>query len=485
MATLGTSSIFLSNSLLLLFLLCSLKKGYALGGRKFTERHLLQHTHSTIQIGSLLPASVCRPTPKGNIKRASLKVVHKHGPCSQLGQDKANAAPTVTEILSHDQSRVNSIHSHLAFNSGKNDLKDSQATLPVKSGNSLGTGNYIVTVGLGTPEKELSLAFDTASDLTWTQCQPCVKYCYKQEQPIFDPSQSSTYSNITCDSPLCSQLISGTGNSPGCSGSTCLYGIQYGDQSFSVGYFGKEKLTLTPTDVVDDFLFGCGQNNDGLFGGTAGLLGLGRDKISVVSQASPKYGNYFSYCLPSMSGSTGHLTFGSSGVPSNVQFTPLLTNPPDGPSFYFIDIEAICVGGSTLPIDKSVFSTGGTIIDSGTVITRLPPDAYSAMRTVFRQQMTQYPMIEGVSILDTCYDFSNYTLVSIPKIIFFFTDSVKVDLDPSGILYGLGASQACLAFAGNSDATDIAIFGNVQQQTLEVVYDVAGGKLGFGPGQCS
>jgi hypothetical protein len=33
----------------------------------------------------------------------------------------------------------------------------------------------------------------------------------------------------------------------------------------SVGFFGKERLTLAPTDVFDNFLFGCGLNNQGLF----------------------------------------------------------------------------------------------------------------------------------------------------------------------------------------------------------------------------
>ncbi|KAA8521467.1 hypothetical protein F0562_012140 [Nyssa sinensis] len=480
MASSATFTLFISTSLLLL-LLCSLKKGDALEGRQATESRRLQHAH-TVKISSLLPASVCTST-KGNIKKASLKVVHRHGPCSQLSKDKANA-PTLSEILSHDQSRVNSIQSRIAFNSRKNSLEDSQATLPSKSGSSLGSGNYFVTVGLGSPKKDLSLIFDTGSDLTWTQCEPCVRYCYKQQEPTFDPSKSATYSNITCTSPLCSQLSSATGNSPGCSSTTCLYGIQYGDQSFSVGYFGKEKLTLTSTDVVNDFLFGCGQNNQGLFRGTAGLLGLGRDKLSLVSQTSQKYGKYFSYCLPSMSSSTGHLTFGNSGTSSGVKFTPLLTDS-QSPSFYFIDITAISVGGRSLSISKSVFSTAGTIIDSGTVITRLPPAAYSAMRTTFRQLMKNYPMTDALSILDTCYDLSNYTTVTIPKINFFFNGNVNVALDLTGILYAASASQVCLAFAGNSDATDVGIFGNVQQQTLEVVYDVAGGKLGFGPGKCS
>ncbi|KAA8525661.1 hypothetical protein F0562_007514 [Nyssa sinensis] len=479
MATLSTSSVFLSSSLLLFFLLCSSKEGYALEGRKITEGHLLQHTHITFEISSLLPASVCSSSPKGN-KRASLKLIHRYGPCSQVGQDKANA-PTAAQILSHDQSRVDSIQSRL---STKNGLQDSKATLPANSGRPLGTGNYFVTVRLGTPPKELSLVFDTGSDFTWTQCQPCLGSCYLQKQAIFDPSQSSTYSNITCNSAQCSQLRSSTSTSPRCSsGNTCIYGIQYGDQSFSVGYFAKEKLTLTSTDVINDFLFGCGQDNEGLFRGTAGLLGLGREQLSIVSQTSQKYGKYFSYCLPSSSSSSGFLTFGNSGVSSNVKFTPLLTKP-ESPSFYFIEIEAISVGGKTLSIDKSVFSTAGSIIDSGTVITRLPPNAYSALRTAFTQQMKKYPMAQPISLFDTCYDFTNYTTVSLPVISFSFSGGVNVDI-LSGILYIFNQSQACLAFAGNRDANTVAIFGNVQQQTLEVVYDVAGGKLGFGAGKCS
>ncbi|XP_059640008.1 aspartyl protease family protein At5g10770-like [Cornus florida] len=476
----------ISASLSLFFLFSSFNNGYAFERRQTTQKHQnIQHTtHHTIQITSLLPSSVCSHSPKDHSKGASMKVVDRRGPCFQTSQDKAKVPTDLTQILSHDQSRVNSIHTRLGFNSGKNSLEDSEANLPAKSGSSLGSGNYVVTIGLGTPKRDLSLIFDTGSDLTWTQCQPCVRVCYKQQEPILDPSKSTTYSNISCNSAVCSQLSSATGNSPSCSASACVYGIQYGDQSFSVGFFGKEKLTLTPTDVFDGFLFGCGQNNQGLFGGTAGLLGLGRDKLSVVSQTAQKYGKYFSYCLPSSSSSTGHLTFGKGGNPSALKFTTLVLNPQN-PSFYFIDIVAIAVGGKTLPINKSVFSTAGTIIDSGTVITRLPPDAYTPLKSAFRQQMKGYPMAQPLSILDTCYDFSNYNTVNIPTISFIFSGNARLDIDQSGILYASSTSQVCLAFAGNSDAGDVAIFGNVQQQTLEVVYDVAGGKLGFGHGGCA
>ncbi|KAI3453986.1 hypothetical protein Pfo_010649 [Paulownia fortunei] len=496
MATLNYSfslmKFLLSSSVLFVLVSCFLKKSSALDGRKDTA--IDSHYH-TVEVSSLLPASVCSPsTTKGSNKRQStLEVFHHHGPCSQPGQNKATTTtPSLSEVLSHDQSRVDSIQARVNPNSNTNKikntnskankLKDKKANLPVQPGQSLGSGNYIVTIGLGTPKKTLSLIFDTGSDLTWTQCQPCIRSCYQQQDPIFSPSASSSYSNVSCNSAQCSQLSAATGNTPGCSATTCIYGIQYGDQSFSVGFFSKDKLTITATDVFTDFLFGCGQNNQGLFGKTAGLLGLGRNPLSIVSQTAQKYGRYFSYCLPSTSSSTGHLTLGKSGVSSSVKFTPFASS--QGTSFYFINILSITIGGRQLPISQSVFKAAGSIIDSGTVITRLPPAAYSTMSAAFQKLMAKYPSAPAYSILDTCYDLSSYTTVTIPTISFTFSGNVKVDLDPSGILVVVGRSRVCLAFAGNNDASDVAIFGNTQQKTLEVVYDVAGGNLGFGPGGC-
>ncbi|MCI21757.1 protein ASPARTIC PROTEASE IN GUARD CELL 2-like, partial [Trifolium medium] len=58
------------------------------------------------------------------------------------------------------------------------------------------------------------------------------------------------------------------------------------------------------------------------------------------------------------------------------------------------------------------------------------------------------------------------------------------ELAALGILYAESSEQVCLAFAANEDDSDITIFGNVQQRTLKVVYDVGGGKIGFGSNGC-
>ena len=85
-------------------------------------------------------------------------------------------------------------------------------------------------------------------------------------------------------------------------------------------------------------------------------------------------------------------------------------------------------------------------------------------------------------LFDTCYDLSKSQSVSIPHIsFFFFNGDVSVDLEKVGVLVMLSQTKACLAYAGNSNPSEIAVFGN-EQKGLEVMYDVVGGRIGFRPG---
>ncbi|KAJ6434790.1 hypothetical protein OIU84_000096 [Salix udensis] len=138
------------------------------------------------------------------------------------------------------------------------------------------------------------------------------KTCYKQKEPRLNPSKSSSYKNISCSSAVC-DLVASEGTKT-CSSSACLYQVQYGDGSYSIGITATETLTLSATDVFKNFLFGCGQQNQGLFGGAAGLLGLGRTKLAFPSQTAKTYRKLFSYCLPASSSSNGYLSFGGKSL---------------------------------------------------------------------------------------------------------------------------------------------------------------------------
>ncbi|KAG9448897.1 hypothetical protein H6P81_008862 [Aristolochia fimbriata] len=453
-------------SLSVFFLLCESSQKAFRGNAK--------RVHVT-NVNSLRPSAACSVS-KG-VKQRGLTVSHRFGPCSPLGKKKVSTR----QILLHDQARVNSLQSRYSNVSSRIFRDEKTTTLPANLGVAVGVLNYVVTVKLGSLNKEMTVAFDTGSDLTWVQCHPC-SGCYKQRDPYFNPADSTSYVGITCNSPECSSLPSGTGRPASCSSSQCYYSTSYGDGSETEGFYGQDTLTLA-SDAIPSFRFGCGRNNRGLFGETAGLLGLGRDDLSLVSQTAQKYGKVFSYCLPSSSSDAGFLTFGP-GTNSEAKFAPLVTNS-DAPGFYFVQLVGLKVGGEDLDVPPSAFSSPGTILDSGTVITRLPPAAYAALRSAFRRQLSNYTLAEPYQIFDTCYDFSAFETLDIPTIGLRFGGGVEVEMTVTGIVYFVKSTQVCLAFAGNSDPEDLAIIGNRQQRTYEVVHDVAGGRIGFAAGGCS
>ncbi|XP_072977086.1 aspartyl protease family protein At5g10770-like [Typha angustifolia] len=458
------ASLLLLLSLLVFSTLCY--SSYANG----VETHRGFHS---VALDSLQPSDTCSSIPKafdGN----RLPIVHRHGPCSPVAnRQKINHK----QILRDDIARVNSLnrkHSMLK----EEDLNG--VTIPDRKGYPVNTMDYIVTVGYGTPAKNFSVIFDTGSDISWIQCKPCADGdCYPQHEQLFDPSQSSTYANIPCMSEDCA-LIGGI-----CDESyNCIYSVDYGDGSSTTGLLAKETLTLTPTNVLNKFEFGCGNLNDGSFGTAAGLIGLGRNRVSLASQASAVYGDAFSYCLPKFNNATGFLTIGAQQQYPGVEFTPMLTDP-NNPSFYFVELVGISVGGRNLSIRPAVFKTPGTIMDSGTVLTYLPPGAYLALRHRFRSLMRNYTRAPPFEALDTCYDFRGEDKISIPDVKLHFGGGATLDVISSGTVLSLSPSQTCLAFRPTVSSGQLSIIGNTQQRSTEVVYDLGRRMIGFGPRSCS
>ncbi|PKU79371.1 Protein ASPARTIC PROTEASE IN GUARD CELL 2 [Dendrobium catenatum] len=406
---------------------------------------------------------------------SKLNVVHQHGPCSSLTHQYK---PSHVDIFRQDQARVEYIQ-HQAANAttGLNVIGGSlSARVPAKIDYSLGVFDYIVSIGLGTPTKFFTVIFDTGSDLTWTQCLPCIN-CYNQKDPIFDPTQSSTFTTIECTSNYCIQLPRF-----GCSSTfTCLYEQRYTDSTISKGSLIQDTLKFSD-DNIQNIHFGCGDNNTGYFGHVDGILGLGRGALSIISQTTQLYNNIFSYCLPSGPNKVGYLELGSAAL--GVKYTPMLTNPKM-PSYYFINLTAISVGGERLPLSPTIFSGPGTLLDSGTSFTHLPPTVYSALRNIFREKMTDYPMAPPLFDLDTCYDLTNFEQVVVPQILLIYDGEVTTNLDTSGILLLGKKSQTCLAFVENKDDSELVVIGNLQQRRFDVVYDVGNLQIGFGINGCS
>ncbi|KAG7595501.1 Aspartic peptidase domain superfamily [Arabidopsis suecica] len=390
--------------------------------------------------------------------------------------------------LQRDSRRVKSIASLAAQIPGRNVThapRPGGFSSSVVSGLSQGSGEYFTRLGVGTPARYVYMVLDTGSDIVWLQCAPC-RRCYSQSDPIFDPRKSKTYATIPCSSPHCRRL-----DSAGCNTrrKTCLYQVSYGDGSFTVGDFSTETLTFR-RNRVKGVALGCGHDNEGLFVGAAGLLGLGKGKLSFPGQTGHRFNQKFSYCLVDRSASSkpSSVVFGNAAVSRIARFTPLLSNPKLD-TFYYVELLGISVGGTRVPgVAASLFKldqigNGGVIIDSGTSVTRLIRPAYIAMRDAFRVGAKTLKRAPDFSLFDTCFDLSNMNEVKVPTVVLHFRGA-DVSLPATNYLIPVDTNgKFCFAFAGTMGG--LSIIGNIQQQGFRVVYDLASSRVGFAPGGCA
>lgn len=390
--------------------------------------------------------------------------------------------------LERDAMRVKSLLSLVAARNGSRAGSrfgsGSGFSSSIVSGLAQGSGEYFTRLGVGTPPRYVYMVLDTGSDVVWLQCAPCKK-CYTQADPVFDPRKSKSFAGIPCGSPLCRKL-----DSPGCNQrKACLYQVSYGDGSFTTGEFSTETLTFRRTRVARVAL-GCGHDNEGLFVGAAGLLGLGRGRLSFPSQTGLRFNRRFSYCLVDRSASSkpSSVVFGDSAVSRTARFTPLIANPKLD-TFYYLELLGISVGGTRVRgISASLFKldqagNGGVIIDSGTSVTRLTRTAYVALREAFRAGAANLKRAPEFSLFDTCYDLSGRSEVKVPTVVLHFRGA-DVSLPATNYLIAVDNSGTfCFAFAGTMSG--LSILGNIQQQGFRVVYDLAGSRVGFSPRGCA
>ncbi|WCJ27701.1 Eukaryotic aspartyl protease family protein [Euphorbia peplus] len=350
-----------------------------------------------------------------------------------------------------------------------------------------GGGAYLMNISVGTPSFEIVAIADTGSDLIWTQCEPCTQ-CFKQNAPLFDPSTSTTYRDLSCSTKQCS-ILENTGCSSSDSG-ICQYQYRYGDSSSTVGNLAVDTLTLGSTNgrpvAIPKSVFGCGHQNQGTFGSaTSGIVGLGGGPVSLISQLGSTIAGKFSYCLVPLTSEgkkTSTLNFGSNAVVSGsgVQTTPLVSKDPD--TFYFLTLEAISVGTKRIEFEGSSFGTssGNIIIDSGTTLTLVPQTFFSELASEIENQIGESGtrVEDPQGFLNLCYE--NNSGLKVPTLTVHFTGADLV-LKPSNTFLQITDSVTCFTF----NPSESAIFGNLSQMDFLVGYDLQEKTVSFKATDCA
>ncbi|KAH7524762.1 hypothetical protein FEM48_Zijuj06G0153700 [Ziziphus jujuba var. spinosa] len=407
---------------------------------------------------------------------SDLSVIPIYGKCSPFNKQTNSGSwvNTVINMASKDPDRVKYLYSLAA---------QKTPSAPIASGQRvLNIANYVVRVKLGTPGQLLFMVVDTSNDVAWVPCSGCTG-C---SSTTFSPKTSTTYGSLDCSMPECTQ-VRGL-SCPSTGSSTCFFNQSYGgDSSFSATLV-RDSFHLA-TDVLPNYTFGCINSISGGSVPPQGLLGLGRGSMSLLSQSGSLYSGVFSYCLPSFKSYyfSGSLKLGPLGQPRSIRTTPLLRNP-HRPSLYYVNLTGLSVGRVWVPIAPELLAfdpnTGaGTIIDSGTVITRFVVPIYSAIRDEFRKQVKG--PFSTLGAFDTCFAAGNEDIV--PTITLHFTGlDLTLPLENS-LIHSSSGSLACLAMAAAPSNVNsvLNVIANLQQQNLRIVFDVANSRLGIARELCN
>ncbi|KAJ1264352.1 hypothetical protein BS78_09G256600 [Paspalum vaginatum] len=426
----------------------------------------------------------------GNSSTARLLLAHRD---DAFAPPNATAPQLLAHRLARDAARAQAVSEAAAAASNG-------FSAPVVSGLAQGSGEYFAQVGVGTPPAPALLVLDTGSDVVWLQCAPC-RRCYAQSGRVFDPRRSRSYAAVPCAAPLCRRL-----DSRGCDRrrGSCLYQVAYGDGSVTAGDLATETLAFSRGARVPRVAVGCGHDNEGLFVAAAGLLGLGRGRLSLPTQVARRYGRRFSYCLVDRTSSlnpsparVSALTFGAGALApapnAPVRFTPMVRNPKMA-TFYYVRVVGFSVGGARvrgvserdLRLDPAT-GRGGVILDSGTSVSRLARPVYAAVRDAFRKAasrgLRQRLRPGGFSLFDTCYDLGGRRVVRVPTLSVHLAGDAEVALPAENYLIPVDTRGTfCLAMAGTDGA--VSILGNIQQQGFRVVFDGDAQRVALVPKSC-
>uniref|UniRef100_A0A7N0VEZ2 Peptidase A1 domain-containing protein n=1 Tax=Kalanchoe fedtschenkoi TaxID=63787 RepID=A0A7N0VEZ2_KALFE len=348
----------------------------------------------------------------------------------------------------------------------------------------LSTALFMARLSFGEPPARQLVAVDTGSTLLWIQCLPCAK-CFPQLEPMFDPGKSATYENIPCQDPECTDLPM---HMHGCDArNKCVYSISYMDSTSSHGLLSFEQVTIGTSDdglaTIPKVVVGCANKNDQgerPRGQISGVLGLGPGPKS--NAFVHKVGKKFSYCVGNMDDHSYQFSQLAMGEAARLEgdSTPMQLHR----NGYLITVEGISVGAKRLNVARGAFQGGawlraGVMVDSGTTLTFLATEGYSALRNEVAGLM-ENGMIEaavGRYGKEVCYKgVVRRDLKGFPVTTFHLAEGAELVVDIDGVFRQVEEDVFCLAVAETQEGSMIGILA---QQYYNVGYDLDEGRIYF------
>ncbi|KAL8473489.1 hypothetical protein ACS0TY_030353 [Phlomoides rotata] len=338
---------------------------------------------------------------------------------------------------------------------------------------------------------------------------------------------ASSYRPILCGTQQC-RIANGVGcvfcflspPVPGCTNNTCSdYALNpySGTQGYSG--LGQDVLRLYSTRrdqyKVNNFPFQFSDPvlREGLPSPTAGVIALGRTRISLQAQLASafKIPQKFALCIPS-SGNDGNLIIGEvaytkpfQNISDSLSTTPLIRNPVSTSGnevignlsiAYFINVKSIKVGGTSLALNNTLLSINKKTGDGGTSI-RTVRGYTSLHRSIYRALINQFvkaaankgiKRVASVAPFGACFDSKTITTSKtgpdVPLIdLVLQSKTVYWRFYGSNTMVRVGNDVMCLAFVEGppniTGPTTSIVVGGYQMENSLLEFDEASSTLGF------
>lgn len=406
----------------------------------------------------------------------------------------------------------------------------------------LGTPPQVFQVYLDTGSDLTWVPCGSSSSYQCLDCGSSVK-----PTPTFLPSESTSNTRDLCGSRFCVDVHSSDNRFDPCAAAGCAipaftggqcprpcppFSYTYGGGALVLGSLSRDSVTLHgsthgsgagagPLPVAfPGFGFGCVGSS---IREPLGIAGFGRGALSLPSQLG-FLGKGFSHCFlgfrfarnPNFTSPLvmGDLALSSASTDGGFVFTPMLTSATY-PNFYYVGLEGVVLGdddgGSAMAAPPSLSGidaqgNGGVLVDTGTTYTQLPDPFYASVLASLISAAPPYERsrdLEARTGFDLCFKVPCARAPcaddELPPITLHLAGGARLALPKLSSYYPVTAIRdsvvvKCLLFQrmemeddgdGTSGGGPAAVLGSFQMQNVEVVYDLAAGRVGFRPRDCA
>ncbi|XP_063813317.1 gastricsin-like [Pseudophryne corroboree] len=308
---------------------------------------------------------------------------------------------------------------------------------------------YYGQISVGTPPQNFMVLFDTGSSNLWVASTYCQSQAC-QNHPLFNPSQSSTY----------------TSNNQ-------QFSMQYGSGSLT-GVFGYDTVTVQGLTITNQEL-GLSVNEPGtnfVYAAFEGIFGMAYPALSAGRATTAMQGmlqqNLLTYPIFSvyMSSQSGEVIFG--GVDSNLYSGQINWAPVTQELYWQIAIDEFSVNGQA----TGWCSQGcQAMVDTGTSLLTVPQQYMGTLLQYLGAQQSQ-----NGEFLVNCNNVQSLPPIS------FTINGVQFPIPPSA--YILQNNGYCtvgveVTYLPSQNGQPFWILGDVFLRQYYSVYDMGNNRMGF------